>query len=146
MEKRLGVIITVEALLATLLLFGLLLIVFKLSNLDEGDNQEQKILRSKAQQIQLVLKNTGSIDEILSDDEDTKIRELMDGMPAGICSQVEIFEESISKTDLHYSYRSTDCQIYSRTPISSSIMMHAHRTARHSITYYFVRVSTYAKG
>jgi hypothetical protein len=146
MAKRLGVIITVEALLATLLLFGLLLLVIKLSNLDDGDSAQLKILRSKSQHLAFALQSKGVFNQIFEDNSDAKMRDLMDEIPAGICSQVEIYNSSISKTNLVYSFRSTDCQIYDHTPISSTIFMHSIRESSNTVNFYFVRVSTYARG
>jgi hypothetical protein len=146
MEKRLGVIISVESLLAALLLFGILLIVVKLSNLDSSDNSEIKILRLKAQQVHLMLANTGAYDQVLLNQNDSTLRQTIAQLPAGLCTQIEIFDNSISAENLNYSHLSANCTMYQYTPISTSMTMHLVRQNSSSYTYHPIRVSIYGRG
>ena len=105
MENKLkGVLMSIDALLSAILLFGILIISFKLAMLSQGPNEQVLILRDYVQDTLVVSQKIGAIDKILTDNNDTALHQLMSGLPPAICMQIEIYDTDIKPTKLDYVY------------------------------------------
>lgn len=115
-SARRGLVLSIEVLLATLLLFGFLVIISNLVALQEQRPSGLPLLRYYAQDTVRAGLAQGAWRAILSDANDSAARALVDALPPGVCVRVSLYNETPAPARLAYSYTPLRCRIGVDTP------------------------------
>lgn len=140
-----GFVFSIEALLAAVFLFGILLIASDLGTLSYGHSQAPKILGNYADGTLSALEKSKALDDLFLYRNDLKIRNISDSMPDSICTQIEIYRTSLTPANLFYSYSTPSCKMGWGTPANLRYSTYINRTSRTNVDVFWVKAIHYAK-
>ena len=139
-----GVVLSVEALLAALLLFSTLLLTSTLAGMS-GDIH-LPLLRQYAQDLATAgLQNGEWLGPISSTPNDSAARTLIENLPAGLCVQVDIFANNAAPSSLAWSYARSRCNTSVDTAYAQQLVGEVYRQNYTNYSFYLVRVRTYPR-
>lgn len=144
---RRGLVLSVEALLATLILFGSILIAAQLSASPTPPPSALPLLRDYAQDTLARGVASGAFLQPVSDaptDNDT--RTLISNLPSGVCVQVEVYNGSVAPANLNYSYTPPDCNLTISTPQAIAWRAAAYWHSSSSYDIYWIMARAYPRG
>ncbi len=140
---RRGVVLSIEALLAALLLFTALLLASALAGMS-GDIH-LPLLRQYAQDIASVGLQNGQWIRAAAGANDSSARNLIESLPAGLCVQVEVYANTPAPASLAWSYTRSRCAASVDTVFAQAWVGDVYRQNHTDYSYYLVRVRTYAR-
>ena len=142
---RRGVVLSVEALLAALLLFGILLLAGTL--LQPIRPPPGTLLEDYAQGLLQAGAETGAwLGPAAGTPNDSAARALVDGMPPALCAQVELYANTTSSASMRWSYVRPGCGLAADTPVEQRWGLVVWRANSSYSIPYWVRVRAYPKG
>ncbi|MFH1306845.1 MAG: hypothetical protein ABIH83_04305 [Candidatus Micrarchaeota archaeon] len=149
-----GIIMSVEALLAALVLFGMFLIMSTLISLQHDYQKYYPLLHSYSQDILLTGQKSGAFLQVIETENDSLIRNMADSLPPSVCAQIEIYGNvtgppygnATTPTNMYYSYTSQNCTADYLTPKAVSYRTFAlHRNSTLN-SYYWIKAISYPRG
>lgn len=146
--KKKGVIISVEAMLAALLLFGSFLIAASLATASDEQPSGLPLLRLYTLDVSRLGADSGAWGTVLSDSlaDDSKISALASHLPPSVCLQLEIYHNTTRSSDLAYSYVNSSCNRTVDTPQYQWWRALVRRGNSSSNEFYWVKTMTYPAG
>ena len=147
-----GVVFSVEALMAAMLLFAVLLLLSSLTGPIRAPKQAllegyaQNILQIGAENGTWIKTSDATLGNDLRDDSDA--RALIESLPPSICAQVEVFYlDSLNQAS--WSYVRSGCGLRTDTPVAQRMGMiysrSLFRVSPQPNDHYWVRVKTYPR-
>lgn len=140
-----GVVLSVEALLAALLLFGILLLVGTL--LQPINPPASPLLEDYAQSLLQAGAETGAwLGPAGNPPDDSAARALIEALPPALCAQAELYENTTDPASLRWSYVRSGCGLAADTPVEQRWGPVVWRANSSYSVPYWVRVLAYPKG
>ncbi len=140
-----GVVLSVEALLAALLLFGILLLAGTL--LQPIRPSPSPILEDYAQDLLQAGAETGAwLGPAGNPANDSAARALVDGLPPALCAQAELYRNTTQAASLRWAYVRPGCGLAADTPVEQRWGPLVWRANGSYSIPYWVRVRAYPRG
>ncbi len=144
---RKGIILSVEVMLAALLLFGAFLVASNLAGISARPPSALPLLRFYAADTLAQGSENGAWSSpVQPSGNDTATRALLDNLPAGVCAQVAIYANSSLSSNLRYSYVPSGCNLTIDLPVQSSYRSLVVWRNSSAYDFYWVRLSAYPRG
>ena len=148
-----GVVLSVEALMASMLLFATLLLLSAITEpirapADRSlENYAQSVLQIGAENNSWV--HAVEVSMPSEQRNDTGARQLIESLPPSVCAQAEVYYGGNQMAFPNWSYVRSGCSLGTDTPIAQRIGMVYARPpvapATRSYDYYWVKIKTYPK-
>ena len=144
--RRRGVVFSVEALMAAMLLFAVLLLLGSMTAPIHAPTQPlleeyaQNLLQIGAENGTWLKTSDAARPNERRDDSDA--RALVESLPPSICAQVEVFQGGNQLARANWSYVRAGCSLGTDTPVAQRIGMINSRAPYY---YYWVRIKTYPR-
>ncbi|MDE1798241.1 MAG: hypothetical protein KGH63_02450 [Candidatus Micrarchaeota archaeon] len=136
-----------EVLLASLLLFGALLVAASLITLGNDQVTALPLLRFYATDTLAQGGDLGAWTEpVLPSGSDNRTRALVPNLPPGVCAQVEVYANQTLASDLEYSYVNSSCNRTVDLPVQSFWRANVVWKNSSAYDFYWVRVKSYPSG
>lgn len=137
---RRGVVLSVEALLAALLLFTAMLLASTLASM--AGQTSLPLLRQYAQDTAAAGMRNGAWLGPAASSNDAAARALIDALPAGLCAQVESYAGGTGASSLGWSYVRGKCNQTIDTPLAQAWVAQVYRGNSTNYSFGWVRVRT----
>jgi hypothetical protein len=143
-SKLRGIVLSVEALLAAILLFEILLLAQALLNQITPPYSSQ--LEDYVQGLVEVGVHTGSwLGPLYEIANDTSAKNLIDSLPPALCAQAELYENATNLSSLRWSYVRSGCSIGPDSKIEQRWAPLVFRANSTNSTLYWARVLVYPR-
>jgi hypothetical protein len=140
-----GVVLSVEALLAALLLFGILLLAGTL--LQPIRPPPSPLLEDYAQDLLQAGAETGAwLGPAGNSPNDSAARALIEALPPALCAQAELYANNTSSASMRWAYVRSGCGLAADTPLEQRWGLVVWRANSSYSIPYWVRVRAYPKG
>ncbi len=146
--QRKGVVLSAEALMAALLLFGALALAFGPlapdSALPDGN---RPVLRHAAYDaLEAGVENRAWLEPLQALPNDLKIRNLVENLSPAVCLEVEIYQDGQVPPNLTYAYVRSGCAPGYGVEEAQGWRAIINRTDSSDYSYYWVRAIAYPRG
>jgi Flp pilus assembly protein TadG len=140
-----GFVFSIEALLGATVLFLVFLLISDIDQISTETTQSDKILDSFADATLSALEKTNAIEIFMKNSDDLKIKNISESMPASICTQIEIYNNSQTPTNLIYTYTAQNCELSWDTIVKTRYSTYLNRTNKTNVDIFWIKAIHYAR-
>ncbi len=140
-----GFIFSIEALLGATVLFLVFLLISDIDQIPTKTTQSDRILDDYADATLSALEKTNAIEIFMKNSNDSKIRNISESIPASICTQIEIYNNSQTPTNLIYTYSAQNCEFSWDTIVKTRYSTYLNRTNKTEVNIFWIKAIHYAR-